>query len=107
MGSTPRATAGLRVEEALDQALERFRELGELVLVLDRDLDLARADARPETRRPLERDSDAFGERGIDGRPRLAPRARLGARPARGPLRGAHGHTLLHDLAGEPAAALV
>src|SRR5512133_446961 len=89
------------------RALERFRELGELVLVGDRDLDSRRGDARAEARRALAGDADSLGKSGIDLAGRVPARLPFRPGPARCALRGADGQALGDDLAGKPAAAFV
>src|SRR6476646_2334406 len=86
--------------------LERFGELGELLLVGERELDATAPDLRVEARQLFERVSHPGGDHGVDGRC-TRTRLLLRPRPLRPLLGGAHRETLLHDLPREPPPALM
>src|SRR3989440_3892568 len=92
--------------EARRGALERFRQLRELVLVFECELDSCARHLRAEPGQMLERVTHTGGERRIDGC-RTNARLLLRARPFCALLGGTHGQALLHDLPGELAAAVV
>src|SRR5690348_11914844 len=87
-------------------ALQRVRDLLQLVLVGEDDLDASARHPRVEPGDALERSAYAGSECRVD---RRRPHARLllRARPLRTLLGNAHRQPLLHDLACEPAPAFV
>src|SRR3954454_4387765 len=92
--------------EPRGSALERFCELGELVLVAERKLDATARHLRVKAGQMFERITHPRCQRGING---CCARARLllCARPLRALLRRAHGEPLLHDLTRELPPSLV
>src|SRR5436305_11602555 len=91
----------------LGDPLESFSELGELVLVGDRDLDSRRRDARAEAGGALAGDAHSFHESGVGLAGGLAPRLSAGAGPAGGPVGGPGGQTPWGDLAGGASSSFV
>src|SRR5258705_2828329 len=79
-------------------ALERFGELGELVLVGEWELDATAGDLRIDADELHEGVTHTRRERGIDGR-ETEPRLLFRARPLRALLGSSHRQALLHDLA--------
>src|SRR2546429_5007460 len=76
---------------ASSDPLESFRELGELMLVGDRNLDSRCRDTRAKAGGALAGDTHSFRQGGFNPARRFTPRFSAGAGPARGPLRGSNG----------------
>src|SRR5262245_8222498 len=80
------------------RALQRFRELGELVLVGECQLDAAASNLGMEPGQVFESGPHTLGKCGVDRR-RARARLPLRARPLRPLLGSANGEAPLHDLA--------